>query len=555
MTLRLTTSALALAAMTVPAFADVTPEQVWQSWVDYYKSVGYTVTEGSRDTSGSTLTVKDVVIEGGAESGKVSVKLPLAVMTDEGNGTVKSVYSDHIIIDVAGTDTDGATYSLPLALDIPGNSTVTSGAPEDMTHEFDYPTMNATFTTVTSDGTEGPLPIKLAVANTKGKMHVAAGAPSKYDYDMTSEKLSFEGDVVGEEAETVKFSGSVEGLETSGKMTAPTDMTNLETQMAKALADGMSVDGVFKAGPMVAAFEFSGLDENGAPTGGAGTYDGKGIDASFKLSSDGLGYQVGTDAVSFELTSPQFPMPIRYGVEGTSFDMQLPVTVSDVAQPFKFAYALTGLTIGDEMWAMFDPEAKLGRDPASLEVDVTGLMKITKDLFDPEVLYPSVDEAAPADDTDAATAEGVDPAAPADDAEAEARAAAIAAAEAAGGEGDPEADAADETSPFEPVELTINQILLDALGAKVTATGNLKGAEGGDLTTSQVGEINAQFEGVNGLLDTLGAMGLIPPDQMQGVRMMLAMFAKPVDGDPDKLATQLEFKEGGSIFANGQQIQ
>ena len=48
MNLRLTSSALALAAMTVPALADVTSEQVWQSWVDYYASSGYQVKEGNR---------------------------------------------------------------------------------------------------------------------------------------------------------------------------------------------------------------------------------------------------------------------------------------------------------------------------------------------------------------------------------------------------------------------------------------------------------------------------------------------------------------------------
>jgi hypothetical protein len=57
MNLRLTSSALALAAMTAPAFADVTSEQVWQSWVDYYNSAGYQVTEGKREKAGDTLTI------------------------------------------------------------------------------------------------------------------------------------------------------------------------------------------------------------------------------------------------------------------------------------------------------------------------------------------------------------------------------------------------------------------------------------------------------------------------------------------------------------------
>lgn len=541
MTLRLTSSALALAAMTAPAFADVTPEQVWQSWVDYYQSVGYSVTEGGRDASGSTLTVRDIVISGGADTGKVTIKLPQAVMTDTGDGKIKTVYADRMTVDVAGTQPEGGAYTLPITLDVPGNSTVTSGAPEDMTHEFAYPTMSLAFTTMTSDGKETAIPMTFQVQDTTGKMHIAGPSPSKYDYDMAAKKVTFQGDVTGENAEKITFTGSLDGIQSQGTMTAPSAGTDLETQMAAALRDGMAMDGVLKAGPMAATFDFAGTDENGQPTSGAGKYDGKGLDAGFKLSRDGMGYQVGSDALSFEMTSPQFPMPIRYGIENASFDMQLPVSQSDTPQPFKLAYALAGLTIGDEMWAMFDPEAKLPRDPASLEIDLTGLMKVTKDLFDPTVMAPPKDP-APADATDDATAPGMDDTAPADDAQAAADAQAAT------------DEAAAEPAPFEPVELAINQIALNALGAKVNASGSLKAPESGDMT-APTGQVHAEYEGLNALLDTLGAMGLIPEDQMMGTRMMLAMFAKPVDGNPDKLTTDLEFKEGGQIFANGQQIK
>ena len=50
-------------------------------------------------------------------------------------------------------------------------------------------------------------------------------------------------------------------------------------------------------------------------------------------------------------------------------------------------------------------------------------------------------------------------------------------------------------------------------------------------------------------------MGIAPEQQMMGVRMMLAMFARPSQDDPEKLTTELEFREGGSIFANGQQVK
>ena len=79
MTLRLTSSALALAAMTAPALADVTPEQVMQSWIDYYQTMGYSVTEGGRSKDGSTLTLTDVVFAGGTPEGRMTMSVSVRV--------------------------------------------------------------------------------------------------------------------------------------------------------------------------------------------------------------------------------------------------------------------------------------------------------------------------------------------------------------------------------------------------------------------------------------------------------------------------------------------
>ena len=60
---------------------------------------------------------------------------------------------------------------------------------------------------------------------------------------------------------------------------------------------------------------------------------------------------------------------------------------------------------------------------------------------------------------------------------------------------------------------------------------------------------------MNGLLDKLGAAGLVPAEQMMGVKMMLQMFAKADPQNPELLTTELEFNEQGQIFANGQQVK
>ena len=92
------------------------------------------------------------------------------------------------------------------------------------------------------------------------------------------------------------------------------------------------------------------------------------------------------------------------------------------------------------------------------------------------------------------------------------------------------------------------------MGAKADVTGKLAAPETGDMQTP-VGTISGKFEGVNGLLDKLGAAGLVPAEQMMGVKMMLQMFAKADPQNPELLTTELEFNEQGQIFANGQQVK
>ena len=62
MHLRATSSIIALLATATPVLADVTPAEVWQSWSEYYKASGYTVTEGSRQETGDNLVLNDVVL-------------------------------------------------------------------------------------------------------------------------------------------------------------------------------------------------------------------------------------------------------------------------------------------------------------------------------------------------------------------------------------------------------------------------------------------------------------------------------------------------------------
>jgi hypothetical protein len=114
-----------------------------------------------------------------------------------------------------------------------------------------------------------------------------------------------------------------------------------------------------------------------------------------------------------------------------------------------------------------------------------------------------------------------------------------------------------ESFPGELNALDLTQLQLKLAGAQVDGKGALT-FDNTDLTTFQgvpapTGQIDVTLTGINALLDTLVAMGLIPEDQVMGARMMLAMFAKPGE-TPDTLVSTIEFKDKG-LYANGQRLQ
>ena len=78
--------------------------------------------------------------------------------------------------------------------------------------------------------------------------------------------------------------------------------------------------------------------------------------------------------------------------------------------------------------------------------------------------------------------------------------------------------------------------------------------EGGSID-APVGTMHARLEGVNALIDNLVKLGILSQDEVSGYRMMLAMFAKPAPEGGDALVGEYEFKEGGQVFANGQQVK
>ena len=570
MFLRTTSSAFALIAFAFPALADVTPAEVWQNWVDYYKANGYTVTEGAREEAGETLSLKDVAVSFAApdDQGAVIFTLPEVTLTGTGDGKVRTTFAETSPFRIEFKDAEGDLITMNGSVVMKDAEIVSSGSAADMTHDTTASELSGALTTiVVPDEGEKPFPLTVALTNVKSMQHMVDGDLIKVDANLSADKMTFDGtfeDNSGDMPGKIAFTGSIDAIKGSGQAAIPKG-GDIADDINAGLKAGLAMGGTMSAGAGQFNFDYAGKDEAGTDqtAKGSGKFDG--FDLTANMSANGLSYQGGSDASSFEMTASDLPFPFSYSVANTTFDLQMPVMKSDTPVPFKFAYSLGGLTIADGVWDLFDGAKVLPRDPASLDIDVTGLAKVTMDLFDPANMK-AMEEAADAQ-TDTADAAVTDAPANADAAPAETDAAATdtAAADtdaaAAAGEADMAAgdataeEAAPEMSqPFEPTEITINKFALDAVGAKVDVSGALTVPEGGTLD-APVGKLNARLEGVNGLIDKAVQMGFVPEDQVAGIRMMLAMFTKAAPEGGDALVGEYEFKEGGQVFANGQQVK
>lgn len=569
MFLRTTTSVLAVMALAAPALADVTPAEVWQNWVEYYKANGYTVTEGAREEAGETLTLRDVVISYAVpeDETRVEVRTPEITLTGTGDGRVRTTLAETSPAMASFRDSDGAQVTLNGSLIARDTEILSDGTAADMTHESRSGELTLALDTVqTAEGTR-EVPVTLKLVNVTSRQQIVDAEAMRFDATLAAERVELAADYAdsegAEQPSRIKVASSLSGLQVSSAGAIPKG-ADISNDLSAAVRQGMDVTATISAGQGSLDLDFAGTDEQGQEDTARANSTLNGFEFTVALGSDGLKYQGALDSTATELTADDLPAPISYTMEEATFDVQFPVLKSDQPAPFKFAYSIGGLTLADAVWDMFDSRRTLPREPANLDIDLTGLVRVTMDLFDPALMasaeaevagddMPADGSAAPQDDS--ATAQD-DSAANQGGSEATEDGSAVREGDSAATAQDPAADAATEEmpSPFEPTQVTINQFAIAALGASVDASGELAVPEGGS-SDQPVGTVNARLEGVNGLIDRLAQMGVIAQEEVAGYRLMLAMFARPVPEGGDALTAEFEFREGGQIFANGQQVK
>ena len=494
MTKRFLTGAAAGALIAGAAHADVTASQVWQDWVAALEGADATYTAESIDESDEQVTVTGLELVSEFEGGSYQVEIDRVVLDTNADGTVTVTTSPRYPIVVEGTDEEGQSTSATLQVSHPDLVMTVSGDEVNRRHAYDAPEITIELVEATQNGEPADLSLSATLTDTSGSYAVSEDETSRFDSTLAAAgaRLSVAGTDPSNDG-TFALAFEMSDL-AADNVTSFLDADI--TDMASALRDGFGTEGSFSYGPTT--YSVSGTNADGQfGVQGAAESGSLMVD----LSADGLTYGARNVGQSLTMSGDQVPLPeVTFEIAESEVSVTMPVLPSDEPQPFDAVLRMVDLTVGEDVWGMFDPAGVLPRDPATLVIDVDGTASVSEDLL-----------------AEGATMEG---------------------------------------PPGDIESLSIDELRLSLLGADLTGTGELKfSAPGGMAVMPQpVGQIGLRLEGANELIDRLVQMGLIPQDQAMSARMMLGMFAQPGEGE-DTLNSTFEFTEDGGIIANGQRLR
>ena len=477
--------------------ADVSAQDVWTDWKASFTNYGSVTNTGMQRVDGDTLTIEGATIEGITQDGSYTIALPLITMVENSNGTVTATMGD--------------------------TSSITAVFPTEL-------------------GRDGQVVINM---ETKNYVAIASGSPDAFVYDMTADKMAFSASEMTMGSITMSFVLDVVMEGVTGKSTAiPGNLRDL-TQVFTVTSTTGKIDFEDPAGTghVKATFNFDGTTGTTAaqmPTGvnvmdttavmGSGyaleaglTHSGFSMQANVEEDGEAVLIQTasssGTSSISTtdkrvdfsvasmrpetSITTSQFPFPIEFTASAQEIELGMPVAASDAAQEFGLDVALRGFEVNEMLWGMVDPSGALPRDPATIAFEIDGKAKLNVDLSNPDF-----------------------------------------------------EDLGSDAGQLNA--LNLKSLVVDAVGAKLTGDGAFT-FDNTDLTTfdgmpKPTGALNLKLVGINGLMDKLSSVGLLPPEQAMGARMMMGMFARPGDG-PDTLTSKIEINDAGQVLANGQRIR
>ena len=500
------TSALSLLLGTTAGFADVTNADVWENWQGYMTSMGYEVT-ANESVSGNILTITDIkmAMDFAISDDNMVAALPEIQFTEQSDGSVRITIPKKTIIDLDMTLETGEAVSASIGYNQDSLDMIVTGDPDNFNYAYSAKVLDMTLDHLTVDeeviGAD-LAKVQVSLMDVNGNSTISSSELRAYSQAANIGAIKYNAAFSDPESGgKLKIEGAINDLVSDSTGTIPN--TGINAQDVVTMLDaGFAVKGAltYQAGNMDIAFD-------GPDGAGTATTSSTGGEVAFAMGSNGMSYNVGQKNLAVNALVSDVPLPITFIMAESKFNLAMPLRKSDEEQDFAFGFTMGDFTVSDMLWGMFDPSSQLPRNPATLAVDLSGKAKVLFDFFDP-------DQAAALESSGAA--------------------------------------------PGELNALSLNSLIVDAVGARLTAAGDFT-FDNTDLVSFDgmprpTGGIDLKLVGGNGLLDNLVNMGILPEQQAMGARMMMGLFAR-AGTEPDTVTSKVEINDAGHILANGQRIQ
>lgn len=486
----------ALIALSFPASAEITPAEVWTNIQTYYANSGMTLT-ATNETDGDDMILRDVVMTSKRDTGDITFNIPEISLEQNGDGVDVSM-SETMTVNIPTKGLDGATSTTLVTVTQKDMTSNITGDAADMKIDFKAP--ETIVETSGSKAAEGDIPTVLRVTlnGMKGTETLKSGDITEVTSDFTFDSLSYTmtsaspplSEEPGAAPSTFNSTGSFENTAVSFEMMAPAGSTGMK--LSESLANGFSTKGTVKFG------KSTGTSEVETPNGqflSDSTSESSVL--NFSLDASGAQYSATGLGAILDMTFPGFPMPIHVEMASMGAGVKMPMVASDEAAPIGMDLRMENLTVNEELWGLFDPSKKLPRTPATVIMALDGMAKLTAEITDPASIAPGA-------------------------------------------------------MPFELENLSLTELKIALLGADLTGTGAMT-VDNTQPVPVPAGAVDLRLEGGNGLIDKLVETGLVPAEQLMGIRMMLGLFAVPA-GD-DVMTSKIEMRDDGGVYANGQRLR
>lgn len=502
---RVPAAVLAVLFTTTAASAQVSAQQVWDSWKTQMGMYGENgVTIGGEDLVDGVLTVTDLTIAMSDDTGSMSGTLDSITFTEMGDGTVAVEMAESFPFAVTTDGGMGTTTAMTIAVTQTDLALLVSGTPEAMSYDVSATRYAVQVSDLVTNGTPTPGSMVFGLNDMEGTYATAGNAdPMSLTYEIDVGSVDIMLDLIDPETGSdMDLTSKINDLSMTADGLIPAgSMAMAAIEGAEGYPPGLEMEASYAFG--ASSYQFT-VTEDGMVTSGSGDVASGSLDLS--LDESAIAIEMLNSGMVVSLASAMMPFPVTVSLAEYGVNFEMPLAQSDIPADFALGLNLTDVTVNEEIWAMLDPGAILARDPATAIIDLTGTMTVLANLMDPAA-------------QEQMTMMG--------------------------------------TPPALPNSMDLNALTLRFGGAELTGSGALT-FDATDMETyagmpKPVGTIDLAINGANGLMDKLVRMGLIPEDQIMMGRMMLGMFAVPA-GD-DMLTSTIEFTAEGGIMANGQQIR